>query len=268
MIDIHSHILPGIDDGAADIEVALNMLRVAAADGIREIVATPHYLPGVYDTSPESVRRKTEEIRKLAEEREIPIRIHCAQEVHAGAGLLRKIDENEILTLDPARRYLLLEMPAAEVPRWMEQLLFELEVGEIVAILAHPERNHGVIEEPERLRSLVEKGCLVQITAASLTGWYGPRVRETALTILHANLVHAVASDAHNDTSRAPLLSAARALVEELMPAGTAARLFDVVPAALVAGKPVACSPPRPFPPKRKRSFWSFLSGRNRADRD
>lgn len=247
MIDLHAHILPGVDDGATDLAMALDMLVVAAEDGITEIAATPHFIQGSFAPPGPEVRAGVAKLAQEAEARGIAITIHPGHEVRAAAGLVERIRSGEVLALDPQRRYLLLEMPGSSVPDWMGKLVFELEVAGITPVIAHPERNMGVIRNPMRLHELIENGCRTQITAGSFLGYFGKHAAETARVLLEHDMVHVVASDAHDNRSRTPSLSAARAVVAEIAGEDVAEALFASNPRAVWNGLELAVPEPIPL---------------------
>lgn len=269
MIDLHSHVLPDTDDGAKSYDMALAMLAIAIEDGITSIAATPHFIPGAFAPTGAEVRQAVLELSARAKAHGLAITITPGHEVRVGTGLLEKLRSGEILALDPKRRYLLLEMPGSGVPVWMDRLLFELEVGDVVPILAHPERNVGVIKTPKLLYDLVEKGCMVQITAGSITGRFGQKAQETALLLLRHDLVHLVASDAHDSADRVPVLSEARAIVGEFLGAARTAALFEHNPEAILRGADFFLPEPKMIEESERHTvlsiFRKFLSGDARA---
>jgi len=257
--------LPEIDDGSKDYEMSLAMLAIAAEDGITSIAATPHFIPGAFAPTGDEVRQAVAELSARATDHGLAINITCGHEVRVGVGLLEKLKSGEILALDPKRRYLLLEMPGSGVPIWMDRLLFDLEVGDVMPIIAHPERNVGVIKNPLRLYDLVEKGCVSQITAGSITGRFGTRTQETALLLLRHDLVHLVASDAHDSMDRVPVLTEARAIVAEFLGVARATALFEHNPAAILRGADFYRPDPKKIEEEERKTllsvFRKFLSG-------
>lgn len=236
MIDIHSHILPGLDDAPAEMETVVEMLALAELDGIEHIVATPHFAPGIHTPSADEARARVSEVRARAEEAGLAIRVSVAHEVRAGAGIFDRLRRGELLAYDENQRYLLLELPGNDVPEWAGQLIYELKTSDVVPVLAHPERNLAIIRNPVMLYDLVVRGCLVQVTAGSVLGVFGGGPRQVTELLLQHDLVHAVASDAHNDADRAPVLSHARTVIGRLIGEKAAAPLFDANPRRIVEG--------------------------------
>ena len=247
MIDIHTHILPGFDDGARDFDEALAMLAEAEADGIGCIVGTPHFIPGSFAPHGKEVKEACHELSERAAENKISTKISCAHEIRAGAGLIPRIKSGEILAYGDKSRYLLLEMPPVDIPIWMDQMLFELELEDMTPIIAHPERNRGVHKNPMRLYELIQKGCMIQITASSLLGYFGEATKLLAEKLLRNGFVHFVASDAHDSEERKPKLSKAYLKVEELCGKDSAEKLFRTHPKMALAGESIIVPEPIPI---------------------
>lgn len=256
MIDLHSHIIPNVDDGAETLDVSIDMLAIAAGDGVTDIVATPHFIPGSFAPTGPEVRVAVATLQDEADSRGIAIRVHAGHEVRAGAGLVSRLRSGEVLAYDAGRHYLLLEMPGAQVPEWMDQLAFELQVAGVVPVLAHPERNLGIIRNPMRLHSLIEKGCRTQITAGSLLGHFGRSAQEVTKVLLEHDMVHIVASDAHDNHFRLPILSEARQAIGALLDSNRARVLFEDHPRAILDGNDFDAPEPRPLDKKEEAGLF------------
>jgi protein-tyrosine phosphatase len=202
MIDIHSHILPGVDDGAQTIEDAIAMANSAASEGITKIIATPHHKNGSYENPKQKILQHVDQLNAVLKERNIPLTVLPGQEVRIYGDILKDYENGELLTLTNESPYLFIEFPSNHVPRYAEQLLFELQMRGINPIIVHPERNVEISETPELLYQLVERGALTQLTAASVAGYFGKKIKKFTLQIIEANLAHFIASDAHNITNR------------------------------------------------------------------
>lgn len=197
MIDIHSHILPGIDDGAADWEHSIALARAAEAEGITDLIATPHHYDGKYNNSAETVHKLTEQLNERLSEQAIQLKIHQGQEIHIHHDLLRNWQQGKLLGL-AGSSYVLLEMPASHVPPAMEEFIYELKLLDIHAIIAHPERNAEIVKSPDRLEDLIAAGAYAQVTSHSLLGGFGRGIERAAWTLSRRGLIHFIASDAHN----------------------------------------------------------------------
>ncbi|MBO0961032.1 tyrosine protein phosphatase [Neobacillus sp. MM2021_6] len=212
MIDIHCHILPGIDDGAKNVEDSLIMAKEAVKEGIHTIIATPH-LNSQYDNRMPSILTKVDELNRSLQEANISMRILPGQEPRIFGEILADLESGDIQTLNDSQ-YLFIEFPSSHVPRYTEKLLFDIQVKGLTPIIVHPERNAELIERPETLYKLVEKGALTQVTASSLCGYFGKKIKNYSMQLIEANQTHFIASDAHNVVNRTFKMDEAFSLVE------------------------------------------------------
>ena len=250
MIDLHSHVLPGLDDGARDLDAALQMCRAAAADGIEVLAATPH-VRSDYPTTAEAMTNALTELRDAAGD---VIDLVPGGELDL-AELDRPVEELRAFALAGNPQYLLVETPYYGWPLDLADRLLSLQAAGITAVLAHPERNYDVQSRVGLLTPIVAAGTLVQLTAASLDGRAGGRAAACAKTLLRRELAHLIASDAHEpDVRAAGLSAAARAVGGEL---GTWLTLD--MPRAIVDGGPL---PERP-----RRTLGHRLLGRGHRQR-
>lgn len=253
MIDIHSHILPGLDDGAQDLSESIAMARMAQADGVKEIIATPHNASWTR-TRQEEVFSLVKILQAELEAQGIEVRLVPGVEAYLVPNLARELSTGQAFTLDETR-YLLVELPLSAYPVYTEQVIFELQVRGIVPILAHPERNVAFQEDVNLLFPLVERGVLTQLTAASLEGVFGPLAQETARIMLEHNLAHFIASDAHGLTNRTPVLSRGVEEAAKVIGLERARTMVEMKPAALLRDEEITTEPPLKYRPKR-RWFW------------
>jgi protein-tyrosine phosphatase len=246
VIDLHSHILPGVDDGAQSIEDSVEIASAAVADGIDVIAATPH-VRGDYPTDVETMEALVAELRAALVEEGIALDVRTGGEI--ALEQLERLSSDELRRFGLAgnQRYLLVEFSYYGWPLGLPDVAFELRTLGITAVLAHPERNAEVQAEPERLRPLVDAGVLVQVTAASLDGRIGRRAQSAGLQLVETGLAHLIASDAHSAGVRAIGM---RAAAEAVGDADVARWLTSEVPGAIVSGAPL---PPRPE--RRRRLF-------------
>lgn len=201
MIDLHCHILPGIDDGARDVSESIKMAKNAVEQGIRTIVATPHHLNNRYENSKKTIIDKVRELNKILIEEKIDLNILPGQETRIYGEMVEGYEIGEILPIDHTQ-YVLVEFSSSHVPRYTEKLFYDLQTKGLIPVIVHPERNQEIIERPEILYQLVEKGALTQVTAASVCGDFGKKIKNFTLQLIEANLTHFIASDAHNTSSR------------------------------------------------------------------
>ncbi|MGQ9625556.1 MAG: tyrosine-protein phosphatase [Anaerolineae bacterium] len=253
MIDIHSHILPGLDDGAQDLAESIAMARMAQADGVKEIIATPHNANWM-GSRREEVLSLAKDLQAELEAKGIDVRIVPGVEVYLVPELARQLATGQAFTLDETR-YLLLELPLSAYPVYTEQVIFELQVRGIVPVLAHPERNVAFQENVNLLFPLVERGALAQLTAASLEGIFGPLAQETARIMLEHKLAHFIASDAHGLINRTPVLSKGVEEAAKVIGPEGARAMVEGRPAALLRDEEITTEPPVKYVPKH-RWFW------------
>jgi protein-tyrosine phosphatase len=243
VIDLHSHILPGLDDGSRTVEDARALARRAAEDGVTAIAATPH-VRSDYPTQPDEMERGVLRLREDFVEQGIQVEVLHGGEIDLGS--LGSLDDDDLRRFSLARseRYLLLEFPYSGWPSGLEETVYRLGLRGFTVILAHPERNRMVQADPARLGESVRLGALVQVTAASVDGRIGRSSQKAADRLLESGLAHVLASDAHTPEIReAGLADAAEALGDDRL----AAFLTTEAPAAIVAGEAV------PDPPRKAR---------------
>lgn len=237
MIDLHSHILPAIDDGASDEAETLALLRLAVADGITRMVATPHINPGYFDNTQASISAALQQTRALLASHSIPLALAAAAEVRLTDQLLPAIEQNQVPFLGrwQGQQVLLLELPHSHVPAGTDLLLKWLAKRDIIAMIAHPERNRDVQADPAVLAPLRRVGCLFQLTGSSLLGDLGDRHQQCAEYFVAQRLFHIVATDCHNLQRRPPKLSAAVQRLTALAGEDYALSLSQQMPAQISA---------------------------------
>ena len=212
-IDIHSHIIPGIDDGARDEAIALEMLEIAEKSGTRHIIATPHYVYGNTRYGFATIVEKCEGLNRLAANEGIDITVYPGCEVFITPEIIELYEQGLIGTLADSS-YMLVEFPMMSIPPYTDNVLYELQLKGITPIIAHPERYSEIQRRPEILESFIDRGILAQVNSGSLTGVYGRESKRTVMRLIKKGLVQFVASDAHSDSGR-NLTCVAAALIEK-----------------------------------------------------
>ncbi len=235
MIDIHNHILPGLDDGVGSWDEALTLCELASLDGIEGLVATPHIRDGLYPNSREEIMDKLHELRMKIDDR-MEIKIYSGAEVHIAMDIPEKIKRGEIPSINE-EGYLLLELPERLLPPRTEDLIFDLKLAKITPIIAHPERCGWAASDLDRLKGFIEQGALVQITAMSLTGGFGKAVRSVTKKLLKKSMVDVIASDSHSAVHRPPKLSAALEEARKIVGEESAEKLVKENPKRIVNGE-------------------------------
>jgi protein-tyrosine phosphatase len=238
MIDLHCHFLPGIDDGAATVEESLDLARAAVANGIAHAVMTPHIHAGVFENRKQLIETHVEKFRAALRRAEVPLAISAGAEVRIGPELIDLLQEDAIPFIGElgSDKIMLLELPHGSVPVGADRLISWLRARGIRPLIAHPERNKDIMRNLDKIRPFVGAGCLLQVTAGSLTGRFGPQAQQSARAMLEADWVFAVATDAHNLEHRPPELAQGRDVIERLLGAEEAAALTRINPSKLLRG--------------------------------
>ncbi len=255
MTDIHSHVLAEVDDGARSLEESVEMCRLSARDGVGVIVATPHAHDSVHKTHDSaSLKQKVEELN-LRLGGTPTVVLGC--ELRFNHDLVNQVCQHRNAPTIAGGPYVLVEFPHSVVPPYSERPLFDLLNNNIRPVIAHPERNLMLIDEPERFYQLVEMGVLGQADTGSFTGQFGKKVQRAARVMLEHGLLHIIASDCHNTRNRLPGLSKAISAIADLVGEDYARAMADDNPAAVVRGEMIPCRPVAEFPRKTKR--WIFF---------
>ena len=252
IIDIHAHVLPGLDDGPHTLDESLQMCALYVRQGVTTVVATPHVGHSRFDVTSHAVRRSTEALADACRERMPQLEILPGADVRLQPMLLDMLDAGELLTLGDTGRYLLLELPPQAVPR-IENLVADLAERGVTPIISHPERNPDLLRKPDRLAELVECGYLVQVTAGSLLGSFGRAAKSAAEEFIEAGLVHVAAGDAHAASGRrCPELRRAADYLVSSVGEDMARDLLNHNPARIIRGEPLCtgapCGPARKAP--------------------
>ncbi len=257
MIDLHTHILPGVDDGVATDEEAVEFARIACADGIRVIVATPHCKEGSWYNQRDEVVARVRRLRLLLAREGVEVDVQPGAEVHLCPDLIQRVRDGRAPTLGDNGKTLLLELSLTQYPFDLEQLIFELKLAGLQVVLAHPERIRYFQEDPQRYEAAVRVGAYGQVTTGSLLGVFGSRAREYSGELLRRGLVHVLASDAHHAGSkRSPSLTPALEVALPLVGETFARSMVEDTPRALLAGH----APEIPAVDGPTRSRAGFLS--------
>jgi len=254
MVDLHCHILPGIDDGAASMEESVAMAESAVEDGITHVVATPHSSTE-YAFDFAVVRRLRDELQSKIGRK---LRLATGCDFHLNPENLRSLRRNSSPYCLNQRNYLLVEFNEISIPPAMDQTLHEIQLAGVRPVITHPERNRILRIHAERLKRWVRQGCFVQVTGGALTGRFGPVSQKDALQWIRGGLVHFVASDAHNTRTRPLRLQPAYDAVSDQFGEEKARALFFDNPLAAFEGRDLPHVPEveEDTPPRRKRFFF------------
>ena len=255
MIDLHCHMLPGIDDGAPDLRTALGMARAAVADGIRVVACTPHIYPGLYENDAAGIRRALTQFAEQLRRRRIPLQLVIGADVHLAPDLPARLQAGSVPTLHDSR-YLLLEPPHHVAPPRFETSVFALMLSGYVPVITHPERLTWIESHYPVFRRLAERGAWMQITAGALTGRFGKRPRYWGERMLDEGLAHLLATDAHDTGPRAPRLAEGRDAAAQRVGDDEAQRLVMDRPQAILRNlEPALVAVPNAVAPSRSGAW-------------
>lgn len=254
MIDLHCHILPGIDDGAKDIEETIEMARIAVSEGIKHIVCTPHYIQYSDYYNKSQVAELVEKVNEQLAQESIDLTLSVGHEVYLTPDLPKLVQEGEVSTLNNTQ-YILIEFPMNDIPLYAEDVFYELRLMGLTPILAHPERYPMIIENPNLLLNYLKLGVLCQANVGSIRGFFGERVQQTVFKLIEHQMIHFIATDAHTPRNRSPKIQKALKEVEAL-DAKLAQELFIENPLKVYKNELIAPRQPMEIV---KKSFWKSL---------
>ena len=261
MIDIHSHILPRVDDGSEDIEMSLEMARMYVESGINTVIATPHYIEDSIVTSIYNNRTTLEELKKELDNAGLKLEILLGNEVFISMNLIKDIEEERVSTLNETR-YILIELPMFDIPLYVENVIYELLLKGYIPIIAHPERNTKIIEDPNILYEYIIKGALAQLNLPSLEGKYGSKTKKTAEIFLKNHMIHFIGTDAHTNRGRSPKSENSLKILGEIISPEDFERLTFRNAELLLENKIIETKSPVKY--KKRRDIFKFLNKTSR----
>ncbi|WP_096437480.1 tyrosine-protein phosphatase [Alteribacter populi] len=254
MIDLHSHILPNIDDGSSSEAEAITLAEMAVAEGITKIVATPHHKNNKYENKKSTIIEAVNTLNHTLNEVDINLEVLPGQENRIYGELIGDFHNGEILPLNESK-YLFIELPSSHIPRFTKQLLFDIQLEGMQPIIVHPERNQEIMKHPDRLYELVKNGTLTQVTAGSVAGKFGKKIKKFSEELIEANLTHFVASDAHDTVKRPFNMREAYEQIEQEFGIDTV-YLFQENAELVIENQQVMIEPPNKV--KQKKFFGLF----------
>jgi protein-tyrosine phosphatase len=257
LIDIHAHILPGIDDGAQNLEQSMAMAEIAQRDGIYTMVATPHIISPKYLTGKNDILRFVADFNMRLERAGINLRILPGGEYRLEADLPERLAAGQLMTINNTGHYLMVELPSVFVPAQIERLLYQIQLQGVTPIIAHPERNQTFAGNLRLLKSFTDRGMLSQITSSSITGLFGRSIQRIVNEIIEVGSAHLLATDCHSANGRAPLLSSAYHKIEARWGSEFAQKIARFNPKQVINGELVEIAVPRSKDSLLKR-LWAF----------
>lgn len=217
MIDVHSHILPGIDDGSKDLDMTIDMITNAVDDGTTGIVATPHYCFDYGSTIYKDVIEYVEKLNQLIKKKGIDLKVYCGQEVYIYEETIKDLENGVIGTINNSR-YMLIEWGLHELPDDLFDIIYELQIRNIVPVIAHIERYRFIIEDNTLIDKFIDEGCLFQLNTGSITGIFGSSVKKTAKILIEKGIYSFIGSDAHSCGRRCTGINTAINMCEKIKP--------------------------------------------------
>ncbi len=235
MIDIHSHILPGLDDGSPDMETSIKMAEIAVSEGITKMIATPHFIEEDKELERSEVIERVAQLNRELRNRSIDLEIFPGEEVFLTPNIAQLYEEGKIITLCDQEKYILIELPLMSIPVYSLDVIYSMGLKGLKVIIAHPERNREIAKNPERLKEFIRIGALVQVNSLSLTGVFGRKAKRAAEKIIKLGMTHIIATDCHTARARSPRIKNA---LEEL-PLSAAELLLVENPSKIIEGRDI-----------------------------
>lgn len=257
MLDIHSHILPGVDDGSEGMEESINMAKMYIENGIDRVIATPHFIEENNSTMACKNRVILESLNKNLQEEEIDLKVYLGNEVYVSPEMFAHLEEGKVATLNGSR-YVLMETAMFDLPVYMENIVYELCLKGYIPIIAHPERNAKIQQNPNILYKLIMGGALAQINLPSLEGRYGGKAKETAKILLTHNMVHFVGTDAHSPRTRSPEVKKGLKILKEIVDTDEFEELTILNGEAILEDRDIPVDEPIKYEERKKKSFFSL----------
>lgn len=216
MIDIHSHVIPTVDDGSSSVDETFNMIKEAKQVGFTDIILTSHFLLNSYETEPSELVFWKDKLQEVLNNQEFCVNLHSGMEIYISNQMEELVKNKRILTL-ASSRYMLIELPMGSTVKYLAQVLYELESMGIKPIIAHPERYKCVQDNPEIVLDYMEKGALLQCNYASILGFYGHTAQKTVKKLLKKNYVSFLGSDCHKQNQIYPMIPDAAKKIKKII---------------------------------------------------
>jgi len=256
LLDLHTHILPGIDDGAKNWEESLQMCRFAQKEGITTIACTPHIMSGIYDNNREKILLTTGKLKEKLKQENINLKVVPGAEIYLSSDIIKQLEDKIALTINDTGKFLLFDFPMKWIPSFTKDVLFQLQLRGITPIIAHPERNIKIIQEPNLIYQLVKQGALIQISSPSILSYLGRKTRKICEKLITHNLVHLVASDIHSPGQF--FLQQSRETISGWIGEEKASNLFTKNPQKIIHGETLDIGEPEKI--RESRLFYIHRS--------
>lgn len=258
MIDLHTHILPGVDDGVQSMDDAVAFARMAATDGVTTVVATPHYRDGFFVNPRTEVLAGVRALNARLSDERVPLTVLPGAEVHISADVIARVKDGHAPTLADNGRTVLFELSMSQYPLDLENLVFQMRLAGLQVLFAHPERIRYFGDDLARYEAVIRLGAFGQLTTGSVTGLFGEDIAEFSEELVRKRLVHVIASDGHNTRGRPPVMTSAMARLSSWVGDDLARRMADDIPRAFIEGRDPEL-PPMPEGGARRRTLRDRL---------
>lgn len=259
MIDIHSHILPNVDDGSVDMEMSLGMARQYIENNIYKVIATPHFIEKNISLDMENNKLVQRLLQDELNNHKIPLQVLLGNEIYLSTTIIKDIEDGKASTLNKSK-YILIELPMNDIPMYFDSIIYEILIKGWIPIWAHPERNLKVIENPNILYRYIKKGGLVQINLPSLMGSYGKNVKTTAIKLLNHSMVHFAGTDSHTNRSRSPNVANALKVLRDTIPASYFNQIVEENAMLLLNNKDIPIL--EPLEVKENMSIFKYIKSK------
>lgn len=216
MVDIHSHLIPNVDDGSKSVEETFMLIKEADRAGITDIILTPHYIVNSYEQNANTLILLKDKLQQILDKDKINVKLHIGMEVYITDNLIDLLKQNKLLTMANSK-YLLMELPLNTHVQYEDIIIFKLIENNIIPIIAHPERYKFIQENPDKVEELIESGCLMQSNIGSILGIYGNHAKQTFKYLLKKDLIHFLGTDTHRKDTIYPLLKKATKKIEKII---------------------------------------------------
>ncbi|MGE4589166.1 MAG: tyrosine-protein phosphatase [Acidaminococcaceae bacterium] len=261
MIDIHTHIINGLDDGAKNTAESLELLKMAAKSGTTDIIATPHIVEGANHADWQTIITKTDELNTIVKESGIPIQVYPGAELEMNWDILNLLKSGAKDYCLAGSRYILVELPANTVPNYADEFLYEVQIKELIPIIAHPERHPYLAKHPRLLHQWARNGALVQCNVGSFSGKFGTEVKDFANLLLDNNMVHFLGTDAHSVEHRHTDATSGIELISGRITPQMLEQITRINPAAILRDEYLSLDAPKEIkvPEEKEKGFFSRL---------
>ena len=260
IIDLHAHLIPGVDDGAQTMEDVFLLARQAVNEGVEHLVLTPHHYNNQYVNHAKDVVELADKLQSQLDQAGIALRVYPSQEIRINEHLIDDLLNQDLLSLDDSGKYYLIEFPTQTVPEFSEHIIRQLINRGITPVIAHPERNHVFVEDRDIYRRFISMGCLGQITTSSIAGAFGNKIQKAAMEMIQQHLAHILASDAHSVEWRPFNYDAGFEALGRLIGAAKVDE-FKENARSIFNGEAIEIEKIETMnnPPKKKKSFWNLF---------